>query len=158
MSTETPAPAAPAKRPAPQQNPNVPKLVLPPTQLQRRQTREEKQNGRKPRGYALLDIGDFAARFGLYQREMRHGLSRQQERAQKEAREKARFLRPFFSQHGTKIARADATPADKARGRLYLTMENGQVINPSKLMRKSANPVLRQKVIDFIAKVEEAKL
>lgn len=157
MSTETPAPAAPAKRPAPQQNPNVPKLVLPPTQLQRKQTRQEKLAGRKPRGYALLDIGDFAARFGLYQREMRHGLSRRKEREQKESREAARFLRPFFPQAGTKIARADATPADKDRGRIYLTLENGQVINPSKLMRKSDNPVLRQKVLEFIAKVEEAK-
>lgn len=155
MDTETPADAKPVvlnKNTAPAQKPGIPKLVLPSTKLQRKQTREEKANGRKPRGYAQLDVGDFAARFGLFQRQRRKGLSRQQARAQAEKRERERILRGFFPQKGTKVGRADASPADRARGRMYLTLENGQVINPSKfLQRADANPVLVEKVVAFIA-------
>jgi len=156
-ATENPTPADPKpvvlnKNTAPAQKPGVPKLVLPATKLQRKQTREERATGRKPRGYASLDVGDFAARFGLFQRQMREGLSRQQTRAQSERKQRERILRGFFPQKGTKVGRADASPSDKARGRLYLTLENGQVINPSKFLKRAdANPVLVEKVVAFIA-------
>lgn len=137
---------------APAQKPGIPKLILPATQVRRAQTREEREAGRKPRGYAPLDVGDFAARFGLFQRQMREGLSRQQTRAQIERKQRERILRGFFPQKGTKVGRADASPSDKARGRLYLTLENGQVINPSKFLKRAdANPVLVEKVVAFIA-------
>ena len=140
----------------PAQRPGVPKLILPATRGA--QTKTGARQGRKPKGLPVLDVGDFAARYGKFQREQRLGLSRRKLREQKEARDKARQLRGFFPQRGTKVARADATPADQEKGRLYLTLENGQVINPAKLLAvkrrrrgvTDGNPVLVRKTVDFI--------
>lgn len=139
------------------QKPGVPKLVLP---AQRgRQTRREREGKIRPKGFAALDIGDFAARYGKFQREQRLGLSRRQIAEQKEKRQKARVFRPFDPQKGAKVLSADATPVDKARGRVYLTLSNGQVLRPDKLLsvrsrksrgRTDGNPVLVAKAVAFI--------
>lgn len=140
----------------PAQRPGLPKLVLAATRG--RQTRQERATGRKPKGFAELDVGDFSARLLKYQQAQRRGPSRRKAREEKDARLKARQLRGFFPQKGTKVARADATPADQAKGRMYLTLENGQVINPAKLLAvkrrrrglTDGNPVLVQKAVQFI--------
>jgi hypothetical protein len=145
---------------APAQKPGLPKLILPPTSLRRRQTREERAMGRKPKGYAELDVGDFAARLLPYQKQLRKGaFSERQQREQKRAQQARHHLRPFFPQAGCKVERADTNANDKARGRVYLTLSNGQVIRPDKLLQmkrrgrnvlEQANPVLVQKAVQYI--------
>lgn len=140
-----PLPTA-AKKPARQQKPGLPKLVLVATKG--RQTRQERLTGRKPKGFAELDVGDFSARLLEYQLAAKP--TRKQRREAKEKRLHDRGLRGFFPQKGTKVVRADATVADKARGRLFLQLDNGQLVNPAKLLKKGTNPVLQQKVVVFI--------
>lgn len=145
---------------APAQKPDVPKLILPATTLRRAQTREERAMGRKPKGYAELDVGDFAARLLVYQRQVRKGpFSARHLREQKRAQQAKHHLRPFFPQAGVKVERADTNENDKARGRVYLTLSNGQVIRPDKLLQmkrrgrnvlEQANPVLVQKAVQYI--------
>lgn len=115
--------------------------------------------GRKPKGYAELDVGDFAARLLVYQKQLRSGPTERQQREAKRAQQSRHHMRPFFPQKGVKVDRADTNENDKARGRLYLTLSNGQVIRPDKLLQmkrrgrnvlEQANPVLVQKAVQFI--------
>jgi len=144
---------------APAQKPGVPKLILPPTQLRRAQTRQERAERRKPKGYAELDVGDFAARMLVYQRQLRSGPTERQQREAKRAQQARHHMRPFFPQKGVTVERADTNENDKARGRIYLTLSNGQVIRPDKLLQmkrrgrnvlEQANPVLVQKAVQYI--------
>lgn len=142
-----------AKKPARQQKAGLPKLVLAATRGH--QTRREREEKRKPKGFAELDVGDFSARLLEYQLAARP--SRRQRREAKEKRLHDWGLRGFFPQKGTKVVRADATVADKARGRLYLQLDNGQLVNPAKLFAKGTNRGLQEKVVAFInAKVPPA--
>jgi len=136
---------------APAQKPGVPKLILPATSVRRAQTREERAMGRKPKGYAELDVGDFAARLLPYQRQQRKGVfSARQQREQKRAQQARHHMRPFFPQKGVKVERADTNENDKARGRIYLTLSNGQVVRPDRLIRKSRSLPLIQKTMAYL--------
>jgi len=101
--------------------------------------------------YAEINFTDFARRLQSFNALEARQRSRRKLRAKREEEQKRRELRGFFPQSRAVIGRVDSTPADKARGRVYLTMDNGQVLNPGKLLRRrGANPMLRLRAIEFI--------
>ena len=98
-----------------------------------------------------IDFGQFAEKWGTYLHATRRKPSRRKAREQKLAQQKARFLRPFDPQVGAKVERADTNDYNRALGRIYLTLSNGQVIRPDKLLKRDdANPVLREKVVAYL--------
>lgn len=136
------------------QKPGLPKLILP--AFRGPPTRKERAEGRKPRGVPTLDVGDFSARLLKYQQSERKGPNAKQRAELKEKQEKAHQLRPFFPQRGMKVERADTNAADAARGRLYLTCSNGQVLRADRVARKSRNAHVAGLVEKFLEGKEAA--
>jgi hypothetical protein len=98
-----------------------------------------------------IDFGFFAQRWGAYLHAARRKPSRRKLREQKLAHQKARLLRPFHPQCGAKVERADTNNYNRDFGIVYLTLSNGQVVRPDKLLnRPDHNPVLREKIVAFI--------
>jgi len=99
-----------------------------------------------------IDFADFSKRWNSYLGFNRRQVSRKKLRERKLARQKARLLRPFFPQSGIKVERVDTNDYNRAFGRVYVTMSNGQVLRPDRLLqRDDANPVLREKLVTFFS-------
>jgi hypothetical protein len=97
-----------------------------------------------------IDFADFSKRWNSYLN--RRQVSRKKLRERKLAQQKARLLRPFFPQSGIKVERVDTNEYNRALGRVYVTMSNGQVLRPDRLLqRRDANPVLREKLVTFFS-------
>jgi len=105
--------------------------------------------------HASLDFLDFAKRFYAFQKNER--IFGPRTARQKKSRDNVRHrLRGFRPQKWANIVRADTNPDNRERNRLYLTMDNGQVLRADRVVRKGTNPHLYSLVTSFLDKAEKS--
>lgn len=130
-------------------------MILPPTAGA--PTRASIKSGQPAKGLAEFDWQKFAKKLWPYFYGLRQQPTRKQARKAKEKADKARLLRPFFPQSGAKVERADTNDDNRAKGRVYFTMSNGQVVRADKRARKG-NALLLGKIERFISQQEAARV
>ena len=127
---------------------SVPPLILPATRGTVF-TRKNILERTSPKGLPELNFLDFSKRWSSHLSVLRRNRDK---RAKEERQAKANkhAIRPFFPQSGVKVERADTNPDAKAKGHLYLTLSNGQVVRPDRLFAKGRNAHLITTTFNYL--------
>lgn len=131
-------------------------LSLTPRQIAKEKFLAEHPDARVATGLPRLDVATFAGQLLKQQRAFRLG-------AAKARKDRATDRRRHRIRVRTELITPDTKPldtgTDKARGRLYFELPNGQIVNSARILRvrghkkedrRPANPVLRTVVLNAV--------
>lgn len=112
-------------------------------------TRKNIQDRTSPKGLPELNFLEFSKKWSSHLSLLRLNRVKRM-KAERLERANKHAIRPFFPQSGVKVERADTNPDAKAKGQLYLTLSNGQVVRPDRLFAKGRNAHLIRTTFDYI--------